>query len=285
MYVRTTPKMLGVPHPETAAARSGALVIAERYLDEARRLAGETGETAVIAANLELARAVSLDAALAKARRATEMAPASAMAWQVMAESLCMTGRDDEALSAIGRAIALDPADSYLRWDRVFYLHVAGRQREALAAVREAELYGPAVYFYAALVHDAMGNDMEALRAWLAVGRRRGLGTSVADAVLRTAAEGGAAAGYAALLRAQRPDGYFEVGGRLAVLRLKAGDRHGAVRAMLEAPSQRRGFDILFHRLPVLAPLRSEPRLAYLFKGIEHPPGRRAVVRAAAGRP
>jgi tetratricopeptide (TPR) repeat protein len=286
IHVQTTPKLLGLPHPLTADARSEAVAIAERHLAEARRLAGETGEISVIMANLELARARSLDAALAKAKRATEMAPGSATAWQIRAQTLCLAGRDDEALLAIARAIALDPADSYLRWDRVFYLHVAGRQREALAAVREAELYGPAVYFYAALVHDAVGNDMEALRAWVAIGRRRGLGTRAADAVLRTAAEDGAAAGYAALLRAQSTDGNFEMGGRLAVLRLKAGDRHGAVRAMIEAPSHRRGFDILFHRLPVLAPLRTEPRLAYMFEGMEHPPGQRpVVVQTGAGRP
>ena len=50
--------------------------------------------------------------ALASFRRAIDLAPDLAVAWKEMGSALISLGREDEAIEAIGRALALDPADA-----------------------------------------------------------------------------------------------------------------------------------------------------------------------------
>jgi len=50
--------------------------------------------------------------ALASFRRAIDLAPDLAVAWKEMGSCLISLGREDEGIEAIGRALALDPADS-----------------------------------------------------------------------------------------------------------------------------------------------------------------------------
>jgi Tfp pilus assembly protein PilF len=263
IYVRLTSEDLGLPSFDTALA-------AERHLNEARRFGGETGEVAHTGAIVTFLVAKRFDAALAQAERATELSPGNWKTWQAKALILSVGGRDREALETIARARAVDPAQGQILWDPVFYLHVAGRNEEALAAMREAEVRTGPSHFFAALVYGALGRDAEAFRSWVARGRRNGLTPQEADRALRIGAEEGLSSGYAALLRMQRAGAYEEIGVQLAILRLKAGDRAGAVRALAEAPPPRKHYVILFaDRLPVLAPLRGDPRLSQMFAEIE----------------
>jgi len=50
--------------------------------------------------------------ALASFRRAIDLAPDLAVAWKEMGSALISLGREDEGIEAVGRALALDPADS-----------------------------------------------------------------------------------------------------------------------------------------------------------------------------
>lgn len=50
--------------------------------------------------------------ALASFRRAIDLAPDLAVAWKEMGSALISLGREDEGIEAIGRALALDPADA-----------------------------------------------------------------------------------------------------------------------------------------------------------------------------
>ena len=71
-------------------------------------------------------------------RRALELAPAFATAYQWSAEPLLITGRADEAIARLRRAQELDPLSMIVRAQMGHTLAVAGRRDEAISGLRDA---------------------------------------------------------------------------------------------------------------------------------------------------
>ena len=71
-------------------------------------------------------------------RKALELAPAFATAYQWSAEPLLITGRTDEAIAHLRRAQELDPLSMIVRAQMGHTLAVAGRRDEAISGLRDA---------------------------------------------------------------------------------------------------------------------------------------------------
>ncbi|WP_395644771.1 winged helix-turn-helix domain-containing protein [Terricaulis sp.] len=262
IYAETTPETLGLPGFDTFAA-------AREQLEIARQLAGETADTAILSAFLDFITRRSFADALASARRATLIEPSRAEAWQVLALILSVGGRDDEALTAVRRAAELDPASMEILWDEVFYLYAAGRHQQALSKGQYASRISGPWPLYMALIYDALGRRDDAFAQWTERARKRQLSEPDIASAQRAYAQRGVQAGYATLVGFIGAD-YRESGVPLAVLRINAGDRDGAVAALLaEADVRDRWLSQFVDRIVNLRDLRREPRLAQMFDELE----------------
>jgi tetratricopeptide (TPR) repeat protein len=261
VYAYTSAETLGLPGFDTEAA-------AQEHLRVARRISGETADTALISAFLAFIASEDFNTASGFATRATSIEPNRSDAWQMLALIQSVGGRHDDALRSILRAQELDPASLDIRWDHVFFLYAAERYEEAL---REAEVSArlTAMYpLYVALIYDALGRPHDAFEQWLDRARRRGLSEAQTQAAQRAAQERGVMAGYRAIA-----DGlsgaYRESGVPLAVLLINAGDSNGAVNALIEPPDSRdRWLTPFVDRIVNLRPIRHDPRLAQMFDRI-----------------
>ena len=91
-------------------------------------------------------------AALEHAKRHTEINPGSTIAWSNLATLATQLGRNDEAVAASERLLALAPADPqahYLHWDT---LRAAGRRDEELGALRRAHQAFPDEWLFTCLL-------------------------------------------------------------------------------------------------------------------------------------
>lgn len=262
IYAMTTPETLGLPGYDTHRA-------AYEQLEIARGLGGETADIAVISAFLAFINRRNFGEALGHARRAVTLEPNRGDCWQTLALILCVGGRYDEGLAAINRAKELDPASLDIRWDHVFFLYAAGRFEEALreadASTRVTAMYP----LYVAFIYDALNRPNDAFTQWIERARKRGLSEIGAEAAQRAARQRGVQAGYASLVAALGAD-YRESGVPLAVMRINAGDRDGAVAALLAEPDARdRWLSPFVDRIVNLHGLRRDPRLAQVFDELE----------------
>jgi DNA-binding winged helix-turn-helix (wHTH) protein/tetratricopeptide (TPR) repeat protein len=261
IYVLTTPETLGMPGTDNLAS-------AARHLAIAKRLGGETGDVATIAALLAFYEARNLNAGLAHAARATALAPTSSRAWQAQALLLSVGGQHEAALDSIRRALDLAPTSLELRWDYVWALYAAGHYRGAWREVQTSAQATPSHPLYAALVYDALAERDAAFEQWMRRERMRGLDETQESVVLRAARRNGFVEGYAALLAATASH-RREAGVPLAVLRINAGDVEGAVTALLGPSSSWDRWLLLFvDRIVNLRGLRQDARLAGLFTRI-----------------
>lgn len=262
VYTGTTPETLGLPGFDTFAA-------ARQQLEIARDLAGETADTAILSAFLDFITRRSFTDALSAARHATVLEPSRAEAWQVLALVLSVGKRDDEALTAVHRAAELDPASMDILWDEVFYLYAAGRYEQALAKGEYASRISGPWPMYMALIYDALNRPADAFAQWIERARKRHLSDAGIAAAQRAARQRGLQAGYAALIGALGTE-YRETGVPLAVLRINAGDRDGAVAALTEKPDVRdQWLSPFVDRVVNLRGLRHDPRLAQVFDELE----------------
>jgi tetratricopeptide (TPR) repeat protein len=69
-----------------------------------------------------------------EARRATELDPENATAWQYFGLVLAATGQDEEAITALRRALELDPSNATILSDLSWISVVARRYQETLDA-------------------------------------------------------------------------------------------------------------------------------------------------------
>lgn len=261
VYAYTTPETLGLPGFDTHAA-------AQEQLDIARRLGGETTDTAIISSFLAFITRRDFNEALIQAERATSLDPSRSDAWQMLALVLSVGGRHDQALAAITRAQELDPASMDIRWDHVFFLYAAERYQQALTEAQAASRVTGPYPLYMAFIYEALGRRGEAFTQWTERARRRGLDEgSIAQA--RRVGARNPRDGYTALIRSLGRD-YRETGVPLAVLHMNAGDSDGAVRALLQEPDVRdRWLSPFVDRIVSLRALRRDPRVAEVFDELE----------------
>lgn len=102
-----------------------------------------------------------LSAGEAEYRRAIELNPNYATAWQWLALNLWFQGRPEEALTASRRARELDPLAPIIRENRIYYHLALGDPGSALAEVDEVMSLAPeftAILDNAALAHLALGD-------------------------------------------------------------------------------------------------------------------------------
>jgi tetratricopeptide (TPR) repeat protein len=218
---------------------------------------------------IEFFEARNSDAALRFAEHATRLRASDPTAWQVRALILSVKGRDEEAIQAVLRAVALDPASGDIRWDHVWYLYITGAYRGALAEAEQAEMLAGPYPLYRALIEDALGRPMNAFTSWVSRQRHHGMSQATAEALLSTARQRGLREGYRALINAI-PAARPESGVPLAILQMKAGYPEAAVEALNSPVMARdRWMSLFLDRIPPLAPLRSDPRLAGVYARVE----------------
>lgn len=100
-----------------------------------------------------------------------------ALLWHTRAMVLSAMGRHDESLYSVEKALELDPLSHSINWDRVWYLYLAEDFEGALKAAKEtAEFTSDVHYYYVALIHEALGNQAEALNSWLNMIEKVGIG-------------------------------------------------------------------------------------------------------------
>lgn len=255
IYAHKTGEVLGLPRVDTFAEAS-------RHLAAAQRIGGETSETAVTASLLLFYRDRDIDGARRLIERAVDLDRQNALAWQTRAMILSATGEDAKALASVERAEKIDPASDSILWDKVWFLYCAGRYDAALSAARRAQQVSAPNHLYLALINAALGREDEAFKAWARRATVRGLAAPP---------EGqGAKADYQALLAAMAADpAYDDYVPPRAILKLKAGDRAGAVADLAAAGSPRDNWMMIWaSRIPDLQPLRSDPRVAPLLGGL-----------------
>ena len=102
---------------QSGTATTASEVLAESYYQQSRR---------------------DLEAALAAAKRASEMAPSSGFAWTRLAELEFSFGRSREALAALERGLKLTPLNAQAHALRGFLLSAENRIAEAQASFQEA---------------------------------------------------------------------------------------------------------------------------------------------------
>ena len=261
-YVRYSPETLGLPGFDTIGA-------ARRHLERARAIRGLSGEDATTAALIEFFEARNSDAALRFAEHATRLRASDPTAWQVRALILSVKRRDEEAIQAVLRAQALDPASGDIRWDHVWYLYITGAYRGALAEAEQAEMLAGPYPLYRALIEDALGRPMNAFTSWVARERHHGISQATSENLIVTAQQRGLREGYRALISAI-PAARPESGVPLAILQMKAGDPDAAVLALNSPVMARdRWMSLFLDRIPPLASLRSDPRLAGMYARVE----------------
>ena len=83
------------------------------------------------------------DEAIASYRKAIELAPSFASAWQFLAEAWSVSGHHPEAIAAADQAVELEPFSPVVHAVRGLVLQAARRPQEALEALDQALLLDP----------------------------------------------------------------------------------------------------------------------------------------------
>ena len=216
---------------ELGLDRVDAFDEAVHHLERARELSPDLPELLVTEALLAFYRDRTADVAMEPIRRAVEVEPRNAAAWQTLGMIASALGRHEEALSAIDRARALDPLSASILWDRVWFLYVANEPRAALDAAEAARRVTAPVHVYEALIHGALGDDERALASWLTRARDRGLAESERARIEGLIASGAFADAYGRLAAA----GYRESAVPLAALEVRAGNQEAAIDRLTSA--------------------------------------------------
>jgi len=102
-----------------------------------------------------------------ESRQAVALDSANALAWAGYGFSQSLSGRDEEAVAALRRAVELDPKDRTLLGNLVWILNVARRYKEAREESREARRLFPEgwnFYLNEAIAALYLGDSTEAVR-------------------------------------------------------------------------------------------------------------------------
>ena len=238
---------------------------AQRHLDRALALDDELAEAHVGQALLDFFRDHQPEKALSALDRAVSLDPESALAWQSRAMVASALGRHDESLDSLERAATIDPVSASIAWDRVWFLYLAGLPEEGQAAIDQAMEAGGRDWLYEALIADALGDDLRALEIWLERIEGRGFALADPQRILDLATSSSTAA-YAELVRqsASLPADHDSPGVQ-AFWRLESGDTAAAVETLVEAPPSRNHWMILWlHEIPAFDSLRGREEIETL---------------------
>lgn len=187
---------------------------------------------------------------------------------------MAAAGRFDEAVRAAERAVALDPADYYLRADLAMFYLAAGQDARAAESshgiLQDAPEFRPA-HTYALIAHERLGQWTEAARHAHAI-----MKTSAGSAQETVPFDAGAGRHAVtrwrqlelARLERQAEGRRAEFALQLALQHAALGDRDAALNE-LEAALTRRDALLVFIRMyPELAGLRNEPAFQRIAEAI-----------------
>ena len=207
----------------------------------------------------------NLSAAEPEFKRAVSLSPNYPDAYASYSHYLNIVGRPKEAAQAIERALALDPFNTLFRSFYAIHLVFAGRYDEAVAAARQAPDNRMALKA-AWSAYSRKGMEREAAAAARTFLRLYG-DRSVDDAYDQGHSQGGYKEGIkrAAQALVARSRTAAVLPSDITQLYLEAGDTANAM-GWLEKAFDYRDPNLPYLRLPIYAPLRTDPRFQALLR-------------------
>ncbi len=194
--------------------------------------------------------------------KAIALNPNLAVAHHYSADYLAAVGRNDEAISAVRRAQALDPLSRTVNEDVGWYFYFAGRYLEAAQQFRRTADLEPQSFLphvYSAYAYAALQDWPQALAAAGTAMRQSG---TAPDEVERLLGPGGRPAYVAFLSRALAWQRQQRGSCHCFSLRAELGDSEGAIEDLQRARDSRwRYLLVEVGADPRLEPLRPDPRL------------------------
>jgi DNA-binding winged helix-turn-helix (wHTH) protein/tetratricopeptide (TPR) repeat protein len=214
------------------------------------------------------------DEAETQFRRAIELNPEYATGHHLYGDHLAATGRFDEAVAALERALSLEPLSLIINTDLAWILYHARRPAEAAEQLKrtiEMDAGFMAAHWVLGLTHHQAGELEMAIEELEQARRLAPDSAHVLGSLSAVLAEAGREAQADAVLDVLRrlSEQKYVSPYHFAVAAVRAGKKQEALRALREAVTDRAHWVAYFSVAPMLDPLRDDPEFRSLLQYVD----------------